>query len=1350
MSRTSFRSRKTVQNRLTTTAARTVRGALAALMLLGMLDPAARALAAPTAGAGAATSWAALLSQGERYPALASPSALGELSARVERDAALARLQTQFAAASMMAITDESVNRRPAAPLATGSIAGTVTDASGSPIAMALVAAYSLPTGQFIPAYTTSGGTYELVLPSATSYVLFAQADNYAREFYPSTYYVQEVQPVAVVSDAQVRIDFALEPGGSISGSIAAGNTGSPIANAEVIILAENYNYVSMTKTDPEGNYNIPNLPLQKFYAGTNLRYNGTEATNYANEWYNDSRGLRFAQLVALTNGTPNVGSINFVLSPGAVISGFVRDEQSAGIPDAEVRVAPLDYYLFWDAKTTHTTAEGAYAIGGLHPGSYVAVALARDRVRKFYPDALSPRYAEPITVNFSEPTKTADFTLEPGRVISGNVRNEDGDPIEGVTVIARSRDLDYELSRKTGPDGRYDLRGLPPTWDYRVAALADNYASEEFPDLIDIRHADAADVNFELGLGRSVAGVISSAATGKGGLAEVPVVAHVPSRHIAKGVQTNGEGRYFIPGLPPAEDAIVCAYSNTYAKQCFNGKFSEATADHIDLRIGSVGGIDMVLQPGARIFGKITNNDGNPVVMADVGAFDPDTESGGHALTDVNGNYVIGGLNPGNYLVVANHRSFVATFYPGVATPEEAQRVSVGQSDTTVGFKMLDGTSISGTILEGTVGIGGVRVFAFSPSLGSGAAAPSQVAGDYEISGLRPAPDYIVGIESPQYGRVFYDGAANAEAATRISTEDEIADDSIDFSVTLGGQIQGLVTDTAGTPIADAHVVVFDAQGGFVELTATAPDGRYVTTALAPATYTVAAGGRGYMVSAVGGVQVAAGTVVMAPVLELSRGGSIAGSVLGGGAPISIGERPIVYAYSMASGQWIQSRGAGAGAADGSYEIRGLAPGEYKVLAQADGYVSEYFDGAGGLEDAQSVFVNADATTPGINFDLAAQPDAGSAGKILVIIMEAFGSTSGHEAGVWSNDDTVSVGWETPEDYFVVGYSLVWDQNPDTTPPTEVNVDRAATSATGGELADGAYYAHISVLVYDGTEPAWSTTTHAGPYYIDTSAPSAPSTFVVTSGTGNAVLNWTNPSTDPGLAGIEEIRVLRKTDGYPISASDGVSVYSAGPPVLGAAVTITDTGLTNGTTYYYGAFAIDYAGNESAATALGTAKPATTAQDTAAPQSVSGLAIEQGNQALSLTWQNPADGDLAGVVIRYRTDTYPSSADDGTLAADLQATPGTWGHFDHSNLQNGKTYFYALFAYDKAENVAAAGAGALASSKPGVIVPALGAMGAALALMLLTAGTLHGGHRGEHPHTSGPRRSPSSRAASR
>jgi hypothetical protein len=82
------------------------------------------------------------------------------------------------------------------------------------------------------------------------------------------------------------------------------------------------------------------------------------------------------------------------------------------------------------------------------------------------------------------------------------------------------------------------------------------------------------------------------------------------------------------------------------------------------------------------------------------------------------------------------------------------------------------------------------------------------------------------------------------------------------------------------------------------------------------------------------------------------------------------------------------------------------------------------------------------------------------------------------------------------------------------------------------------------------------------------------------------------------------------------------------------------------------------------------------------APAAVTNFAVTGGNQSNSLLWNAPGSGNYSGTMVRYRTDTYPTSASDGTLVTDVAGSPGQQHSFAHNGLTNGTTYYYSAFAY--------------------------------------------------------------------
>ncbi|MBD3271039.1 MAG: hypothetical protein GF384_00710, partial [Elusimicrobia bacterium] len=87
-------------------------------------------------------------------------------------------------------------------------------------------------------------------------------------------------------------------------------------------------------------------------------------------------------------------------------------------------------------------------------------------------------------------------------------------------------------------------------------------------------------------------------------------------------------------------------------------------------------------------------------------------------------------------------------------------------------------------------------------------------------------------------------------------------------------------------------------------------------------------------------------------------------------------------------------------------------------------------------------------------------------------------------------------------------------------------------------------------------------------------------------------------------------------------------------------------------------------------------------------PDPVSNLTAEADlatGYAIDLTWQNPANEDLDAIIIVWRTDRYPTYANDGTvITLDTKPVPTAYRHED---LSIGTTYYYLFYAVDEIYN---------------------------------------------------------------
>jgi chitodextrinase len=113
-------------------------------------------------------------------------------------------------------------------------------------------------------------------------------------------------------------------------------------------------------------------------------------------------------------------------------------------------------------------------------------------------------------------------------------------------------------------------------------------------------------------------------------------------------------------------------------------------------------------------------------------------------------------------------------------------------------------------------------------------------------------------------------------------------------------------------------------------------------------------------------------------------------------------------------------------------------------------------------------------------------------------------------------------------------------------------------------------------------------------------------------------------------------------------------------------------TGLTNGTAYTFTLKAVDASGNKSAGTTV-----VSTPADTTHPAKVTGLNGTPGDGQVSLSWTDPADGDLASIEITWTGGGNVSVA-KGTQTKTI------------TGLNNGTAYTFTVKAVDSSGNKSA------------------------------------------------------------
>lgn len=337
-----------------------------------------------------------------------------------------------------------------------GTIAGTVTSTSGSPLSAITVAAYNADGTRRGFTTTDASGHYQLVVPPG-SFLVAAYDDALA--------YLPLVSPAAMQVDAGTtsRVDFHLTRGALISGTITDALTGAPIANANVAVYV-NEAQLATVMTDAAGHYRLLIAPATVRVLAFDPT--GVYATTFAPnaESFDTSTRYTLAAADALT--------LNLQLIRGGRIAGHVTDAGD-GTPLASMTVAAYNADGTTRAFTT-TDANGAYTLV-VPPGGY--------RIGAYDPNNLVylARFA-PITESvFASQTTTADIALPRGAVISGQVTNASLATLAGITVGAYDA---HGLVTSATTDavghfrlllepGAYTLATFDPLFHYATSYLA-------------------------------------------------------------------------------------------------------------------------------------------------------------------------------------------------------------------------------------------------------------------------------------------------------------------------------------------------------------------------------------------------------------------------------------------------------------------------------------------------------------------------------------------------------------------------------------------------------------------------------------------------------------------------------------------------------------------------------------------------------------------------------------------------------------------------------------------------------------------------------------------------------------
>jgi len=447
-----------------------------------------------------------------------------------------------------------------------------------------------------------------------------------------------QATPVSTLDGSVSNIDMTLSAGYTISGTVAN------LADGEfawVNAWSDSTGFGNGTEVKGTGagvDYTIKGLQPASDYRVE------IHSPRYQNQFYNGQTDWSLADPVAIIDA--NVGAINFTMSTGAAISGSVTDADGQGI--ANIWVDAWSPEGSWGG--THTDDDGNFTINGLTDSAEYHVNIHHENYAS---------QTQEVTTGTTEAGNVA-FEMKAGVSISGTVKDEYGEPIEGAWVHAWSDSSASGRGEPTNEEGFYRIRGIAGAKDYIVNVWAEGYTHQFYngkymwdkANPVDTTGGSQENIDFVLSSGRKISGTITVPDGGE--TSDIWVNAHSETvggmgAHIAS--WDGNAGTYEIVGLQPGSDYKVDVWSPHYQHVHYKEGVAEGVSDWmsaslVDISSGDATNIDITISTGRKISGTVTVPQGSSLSDLWVNAGSDSALSWGGAPVDKNtGQYEIIGL---------------------------------------------------------------------------------------------------------------------------------------------------------------------------------------------------------------------------------------------------------------------------------------------------------------------------------------------------------------------------------------------------------------------------------------------------------------------------------------------------------------------------------------------------------------------------------------------------------------------------------------------------------------------------------------------------------------------------------
>ncbi|MFW5471882.1 beta strand repeat-containing protein [Knoellia sp. CPCC 206450] len=508
-----------------------------------------------------------------------------------------------------------------------GGIKGTVTDA-GTGKLRGVEVTVSTGTSSTQSVFTGADGTYQVsgVAPGTAYVVCFeaqaalgGAADNvgYLSECWNNKPFTKVgATPVTVTAGvATPNINASLSPASGISGVVTEAGSGKPLEDVSVQVESDSLNIFEFASTSATGAWSVRGLPVAADYTvcfDPSFSTGGTSTTGHVEQCWNNKPDVTTATKVATTAGVMKTGVGASVAAAGGISGKVTAATGGAALGGVDVIVQRATGSGFGFATTA---ADGTWKVTGLAAATDWVVCFESATVAGLsyfgecwnnQPDETT---ATKVVVTAGAVVANVNGTLERAGTISGKVTAQTGGAALAGVDVSVSNDSTFEFAT-TAADGTYSVPGLAPASDYVVCFSETTVAGVTYfgecwnnqPDestatkVAVTGGATTANINGTLGSAGGMSGKVT-AASGGAALDGVEVTVSSDSTFVFEFATTAADGTWSVPGLPPANDYVVCfdgtfatggPSTTGYAYECWDNQPDESTATKVTVASGT------------------------------------------------------------------------------------------------------------------------------------------------------------------------------------------------------------------------------------------------------------------------------------------------------------------------------------------------------------------------------------------------------------------------------------------------------------------------------------------------------------------------------------------------------------------------------------------------------------------------------------------------------------------------------------------------------------------------------------------------------------------------------------------